>query len=409
MSTIVLYCSPARGHLYPMVDVALALRDRGHRVVVKALASEANTLAAAGIEHRPIDPRIEALPLEDYKGANPLAQLRSTLSRWAERAPLEVEDLGASEADFLLVDANALGACASAEASKKPWAMFLPYCLPVPSRDAPAFGPGFLPPTGLFDRLRDDLVWWVQALAASGPLAPVAALRGKLGLPARFDMVSHFREAPCVIYRSAEPFDYPRGDWPANVCAVGPGLWAPPGTVPEWLAAMPRPRILVSVSTEFQDDGAIIEAALAGLGDQDLVVTTAAIDPARFTSPTARVQRFLPHAQVVPEVDLVVTHGGMGTTQRALAAGVPLVVVPWGRDQLESARRVEVAGAGVFLPRAKLSSASLAEAARRALAMKPGAERIAAAFRAAGGAARAADRVEAMLGQSAPQAASAAG
>lgn len=405
MSTIVLYCSPARGHLYPMVDVALALRARQHRVVVRALASEAPNLEAAGLEHRAIDPRIEALPLEDFKGNNPIAQLRHTLGKWAERAPLEVEDLGADEADFLLVDANALGACAAAEASSKPWAMFLPYCLPVPSRDAPAFGPGFLPPTHALDRLRDELVWWVQGLAASGPLAPVAALRGRLGLPARFDMVSHFRGAPCVIYRSAEPFDYPRRDWPANVCAVGPGLWAPPGAVPEWLGAMPRPRMLVSVSTEFQDDGAIVEAALAGLDHQGLVVTTAAIDPARFSSATVRVERFLPHAQVVPEVDLVVTHGGMGTTQRALAAGVPLVVVPWGRDQLESARRVEVAGAGVFLPRAKLSPASLAAAAGSALGMRAGAERVAAAFRGAGGAERAADRIEALMGRSSPLAA----
>jgi hypothetical protein len=36
----------------------------------------------------------------------------------------------------------------------------------------------------------------------------------------------------------------------------------------------------------------------------------------------------------------------MGITQKALAAGVPVCVIPFGRDQLEVARHVEIAGAG---------------------------------------------------------------
>ncbi len=67
-----------------------------------------------------------------------------------------------------------------------------------------------------------------------------------------------------------------------------------------------------------------------------------------------RITRFLPHASVVPKVDLVITHGGMGTTQRALAAGVPVCVIPWGRDQNETARRAETCGAGIMIPRSKL-------------------------------------------------------
>lgn len=397
MSSFLFYTSPARGHLYPMMDIAVALRARGHRVVVQTLADERAAVEAAGVEHRPLDPRIEALPLEDWKGANPLDALRRTLARWVERAPLEAADLRTTldevGPDALFVDINALGAGALAEVAGLRWASHLPYVLPVPSRDAPAFGPGFPPPAGWMGRLRDQLVWAVQGWAAEGPLAPLHRLRRELGASPIAAFSELFTRPPTLFHRTAEPFEYPRADWPSNVCHLGPGLWAPPAAAPARLAALPGPRTLVSVSTEHQDDGPIVRAALDGLGDGpgSLVVTTAAHDAEGFVAPNPRVwvTRFLSHAAVMDQVDLVVTHGGMGTTQRALAAGVPLVVVPWGRDQLETARRVAQCGAGVMLPRAKLGPATLREAAEQARGLREGARRVAEAFAAAGGAARA--------------------
>jgi UDP:flavonoid glycosyltransferase YjiC (YdhE family) len=50
------------------------------------------------------------------------------------------------------------------------------------------------------------------------------------------------------------------------------------------------------------------------------------------------------------EVSLVVTHGGHGTVSRALWHGLPLLVMPMGRDQDDIALRVEGHGAGLILP-----------------------------------------------------------
>jgi MGT family glycosyltransferase len=127
----------------------------------------------------------------------------------------------------------------------------------------------------------------------------------------------------------------------------------------------------------------------------DVVITTADIDPATLNPPAnVRVERFVPHSPVLDRAACVVCHAGMGITQKALAHGVPVVAVPFGRDQPEVARRVEVAQAGIRLPARRLDPARLRGAVKHAMHLTAGAQRIAAAFNAAGGPAAAADALE---------------
>jgi len=92
-------------------------------------------------------------------------------------------------------------------------------------------------------------------------------------------------------------------------------------------------------------------------------------------------------------------HRGVAMPEKEFAAGVPVCVVPFGRDQFEVARRVEVAGAGTRLPASRLRPDRLRLAVREAMGKKAGAERMAAAFAAAGGPAAAADALEELSGQ----------
>ena len=228
-------------------------------------------------------------------------------------------------------------------------------------------------------------------------------LRAELGLPPVQTIEDVYLAASVVLAYTAEPFEYPRSDWPAKVKLVGPGLWEPPADPPAWLdesgsrscssparrcsrttAGSPRPRALRFAGEPFE-----------------VVVTTADVDPAGLDAPTnVRVERFLPHAPLLERAACVVCHAGMGITQKALAHGVPVVAVPFGRDQPEVARRVEVARAGVRLPARKLTPDRLRDAVRRAIELRPGAERIAAAFAAAGGAVAAANELEALIPRS---------
>jgi UDP:flavonoid glycosyltransferase YjiC (YdhE family) len=134
--------------------------------------------------------------------------------------------------------------------------------------------------------------------------------------------------------------------------------------------------------------------ALAG-EDVEVVATLPTADVGRTPVPAnARVEPFQPHSPILARAACAVTHGGAGATQKALAAGVPVCVVPFGRDQLEVARRVEVAGAGTRLPAQRLRPERLRAKIREAMTMRAGARRVAEGFAATGGPAAAAAAFE---------------
>jgi UDP:flavonoid glycosyltransferase YjiC (YdhE family) len=106
------------------------------------------------------------------------------------------------------------------------------------------------------------------------------------------------------------------------------------------------------------------------------------------------VETFVSHGPILEVAACMVCHGGMGVTQKALSAGVPVCAVPFGKDQPEVARRVEVARAGVRLPASRLNPTRLREAVRAAMTMRDGAARIARAFAATHAGPAAADALE---------------
>src|SRR5262249_51417223 len=113
--------------------------------------------------------------------------------------------------------------------------------------------------------------------------------------------------------------------------------------------------------------------------------------------PNATVCEFVPHSLVLDRAACAVTHGGMGVTQKALGRGVPVCVVPYGRDQFEVARRVEVAKCGTRLMPKRLSVPRMRDKILEAMTMGEGARRVAAGYSASGGASRGADLIEQRL------------
>ncbi len=409
MPQILAYTSPARGHLYPLTPILDELRSRGHELVVHTLESEVGLMRSRGFACEPLDPAVEA-GHDDYLARTPLGATKRALRTFGRRAEIDLPAMRAAidraAPDALLVDVNAWGAQAAAQASGLPWATWCPFPLPLPSSEVPPFGPGFAPAHGPIGRLRDTLARPALTRSYARALMPaVNKIWAQAGLPALSDPAALYASAPLVLYMTAEPFEYPRAAWPENIVMVGPCAWEPPAEAPGWLTEVVQPIVLVTTSSEFQDDARLVQCALQALRDEDVHVlaTLPAQDARSLEVPAnAHMEKFVPHGPVLERAICAVTHGGMGATQKALARGVPVCAVPFGRDQLEVARRVEVAGAGTRLSARRLNPQRLQAKIRQAITCRAGAERIASAFHSAGGSTAAANAIEnRLLGRSA--------
>lgn len=166
-----------------------------------------------------------------------------------------------------------------------------------------------------------------------------------------------FSLADRYLQPTVPSFEYPRSDLPDSVRFVGPML--PPPTTrfepPAWWGELDggRPVVHVTQGTlATADFGRLIAPTLTALEHDDvLVVVTTAGRPSsaiRAALPAnARVAEYLPYDHLLPKVDVMVTNGGYGGVQYALAHGVPLIVAGATEDKPEIAARVAFAGVGV--------------------------------------------------------------
>lgn len=402
MAHFLAYTSPARGNLLPMCALMAELQRRGHRVVVRASTDGVPIVRRAGMAAEPLDVRIEGIEMTDWAETSPRAALRVALGVFGRRAPYEVDDLraaiGATAPDALLIDANCWGAAAVAEASGLPWLTFWPYLPFVRSPGIPPFGPGMRPWPGWRGALRDRLLDPVVSRPMTKAIMPpVGAIRSALALPPVASTDDVFRRAPLALVASAPPFDYPRSDDGGRLHMIGPCELEDPEPPPDWLEAIDRPLVLATTSSERQDDSALGVATMEALADEPVhvVATFPCGVPESVTVPSnATAVEWVSHAAVLAHSVCAVTHGGMGATQKALARGVPVCVVPFGRDQPEVARRVVLAQCGTRLSARRLTPDRLRATIARARSLADGARRVAAGFRASGGVCRGADLVE---------------
>ncbi len=158
-----------------------------------------------------------------------------------------------------------------------------------------------------------------------------------------------------VLVLVPEALDYPGAPRGRGTFYVGPILDPSPPEPPRDLGFDPsddRPLVLVSLSTTPQRQALALPPILEAVSRLPVraLLTLGGIDPGHLVVPdNVAVHHYLPHSSVLPDVAVAVSHGGLSTVVAALAAGVPLVCIPQGREQPLNAERVAACGAGIAL------------------------------------------------------------
>lgn len=372
------------GNVPPELAAARRLRARGHAVTVIADDSVASEVRSTGAElrrwvrapNRP-DRRPENDPVRDWECRYPwqlLDRLMKTLlvgpaGQYADDAQ---DVLAERRPAAVICSMFCLGAMVAAEAAGIPFVVLFPNIYPLPADGLPPFGIGLRPAPGLAGRLRDRALnriieWQWDAKGLEG-LNAVRAGHGLAPLAHVFDQV---RRADRQLVMTSPALDFPAA-LPDGVRYVGPVLddpqwsetasWTPP--------AGDAPLALVGMSSTFQDQIGSLQRVIQALGTlpvRALVTAGPALDVAALRpASNITVAASAPHRQVLRQTAVVITHGGHGTVVKALAAGVPMVLLPHGRDQADTAVRVSARGAGVMLRRSAHPDA-IAAAVRQVL------------------------------------------
>ncbi|WP_159801048.1 glycosyltransferase [Arthrobacter zhaoguopingii] len=390
MATYLLCSSPIYGHVVPLVEIGRYLRSQGHQVGMLTGARFEDTVTGAGLrflrlpEACDFDDRDLDLSFPGRVGKKGLARLRFDMAEvFIKPMPQQYralrEELDRTPTDAVLAESSFTGAVVPLlRAEPRPPILFsgiIP--LAFSSRDTAPFGPGLPPLPTKAGVLRNLMLNTLIQKVVFRPTHRAAnrQMKAAAGVP----LPVHFLDAASLADRflqfTCPGFEYPRSDLPASVRFVGPVL--PTGsadfTPPSWWGDLRagRPVIHVTQGTiDNKDPGRLILPTLRALADLDVLVvatTGGAPLPPGDVPPNARVAGFLPHEHLLPLVDVMITNGGYGGTQRALAEGLPVVVAGDREDKPEVAARVAWAGVGINLRTGSPSPRAIRKAVRRVL------------------------------------------
>ena len=365
----------AGGTVPPEVGVVRRVVERGHRVTVLADATMAPEVERAGAALRTWSR--SGGKFRDWEFRTPMAQARGMADHMfvgpaAAQADDAIEAIDEVEPDLVVTSGFASGAMIAAEARGVPFDLLMPNVYVLPAEGMPPFGAGLRPMPGVLGRARDRAGRAAATrLVDRYALARLNDVRAVHGLDALATLWAQMQGARRQLVLTSAAFDFP-AKLPDNARYVGPILddpgwadgagWSPPvGT---------GPLVLVAMSSTFQNHVDCLQRiadALGALPVRGVVTTGPAVAPDAILAPAnVSVVASAPHRDILPVADLVVTHGGHGTVIKALAAGVPLVILHHGRDQADNAVRVTTRGAGLAVPRGA-SSPRIARAIRKVL------------------------------------------
>lgn len=345
------------GHSFPLVPLALALRDEGHDVTFATGDDTRAAVAGAGLEvvvagsglgpafreaivrrgltERPTDrEEIFSVAAEVFGEVLPRGVVADLLPWFDEHRP-----------DLVISETADPGAALVAAR----------HDVPVVVHSFGRRAPGALPMSGRV----------TAALAALG--AGIGAGHLEVGAP-----LGPVYLDICPPSLQAAP-DPSLGSAPLEL-ALRPTPWNP---VVAFTPQVTGGRwVYVTLGTAMGDAG-VLRRAVEGLRrlDVDVLVATGSVEVgelADLDTDGVQVEPFVPQADLFAAAPpaLVVHHGGSGTTLATAAAGIPQMFLPQGADQFLNAEAVQSVGAGRLLPASAVGDAEAFVEAAGAMAAR---------------------------------------
>jgi MGT family glycosyltransferase len=370
MSTIAFFPEGAYGPTNNCVGIGDVLRRDGHRVVFIVEESFAGTLEAKGFEERLMrlgpPPEADEEPGQFWKDfireTAPVFRTPTIEQLGAFIAPttkalidgaMYVDDRLREIIDELSPDViveDNVCSFAALPASGRPWVR-IASCNPAELRD-PDVPPVFSGYPAA-DRSGWDGYWDEFARTHREIHAEFDAFCRDRGAPALPEL-EFIHSSPWLnLYLYPEEVDYPRArpldGWSnlqASVRATDEA-WQ----LPEPLAAGDGPLAYLSLGSLGSGDVELMQALMDSLAESRYRVIVSMgpqHDRLRLAGNMTGAE-FLPQTSVLPQVDVVITHGGNNTVTESLYFGKPMVLLPLFWDQYDNAQRIHETGFGVRL------------------------------------------------------------
>ncbi|MEJ2733021.1 MAG: glycosyltransferase [Anaerolineae bacterium] len=376
------------GHVNPVLPVVSTLVERGHEVVwITGRAYEAK-VEATGARFHPFPEAIDTSLVgmyeffPEYAKRKGLAQTRYMLKHvFLDACSAEFEAMESVlpqfPADVLVSDVAIFAPYFKSEMGGPPSALISFVPLALPSRDTAPYGLGIVPGDDWLGRVRNRLLNFVgHRILLRDVTQHANAIRRELSLtPIDKPFLRAMFELPDLVLCLTTPaFEYPRSDLPENVHFVGPVFprldadFEPPSWWHDLSGS--EPVILVNQGTEATDLEDLVRPTIRGLKDEPVLVVAVPVQGGQLGDlpDNVRAEPFIPFDRLLPHVDVMVSNGGYGGTQMALAHGIPLVVAGETEDKMEVAARVEWTDAGINLRQQHPSPDQVRRAVKKVLA-----------------------------------------
>jgi UDP:flavonoid glycosyltransferase YjiC (YdhE family) len=380
---------PAVGHVTPLLPLVRELVEAGHDVRWYTGSSFRPRVEATGATYlrmRSAPDILQSVATTSGRRLSAVAEINYAVKHlFADAAVGQVQDyreiLRDWQADVCFSDSAFVGPAWLHELGEgPPWAVYNPMPMTLSSRDTAPFGLGLPPSSSRVGRLRNRILQLLfHEVLFRDAVTYVDMLRQRLGLRARHQFIFDGLLSPFLYLQGTiRAFEYPRSDLAPQVHFIGPAVPSVPPDFepPAWWADLRRgqPVVHVTQGTIATEASHLLVPTLRALAGQDLlVVATSGGGPTKLPGldalpANARIAPFIPHACLLPHVDVMVTNAGYNGVQVALAHGVPLVAAGGTEEKPEVAARIGWAGVGVNLRTGRPSERQLLAAVGHVLA-----------------------------------------